>query len=45
MGIVAVQLLLVAGSIREDVAVKATVIIETSASELELIVNVLVASV
>ena len=45
MGIVAIQLLPVVGFVREDVAFKSTVMTETSASELELIVIILVAAV
>lgn len=40
-----VQKVLVAGLVREDVAVKSTVIAETSASKVELIVNDLLAAV
>jgi hypothetical protein len=42
---VTVQLLLVAGLVREDVAVKVTVMTDTSVSKLVLIANVLAASV
>ena len=41
----AIQLLFVVGLVREDVAFKSTVMTETSASELELIVIILVAAV
>ncbi len=45
MGIVTVQKTPVAGLVKEDVAFKSTVMAETSASELDLIANYLVAAV